>query len=510
MMGKAEIKNLLEQTLPVSASDLIEPLPERIAAPKFPIDALGDILGGAAKQMAYHVQTGQGLAGQSVLAAASLVAQPHINIQRGAIGISPVSLFCLSIAESGDRKSTLDRLALEPIRVYEAEQRDNLATEQKKYAAQLETWLMQRDSIISNAKPKKSSAKEMTDAQREELTNKLSAHEDKKPQEPPRPNITFSEPTAEGIWYHFTQGKPTAGLFSDEGISFFGGHGMTAEARGRMIAMLSKFWDGDPITRTRGNQGESGTLAGRRLSTHLMVQPIVAHQVLSDPLFQGQGFLARFFICNEKSIAGTRFLGERNISDGVNNDPLINKYWWHINNLLKKPLPTDFDGDQLKPSIMMLADEALDAWIALHDGIEKEITLGGRYESIKPFASKAAEHSARIAAILAFIENYEQPTVEHVGRAAKIISYYLESMVIYVQNATQEEQDFLAGDLFAWIKKHGGKISSDNFQKLSPVSIRPAKKARKLLKHLVNQGYLQVTQYGRNKVERAWEVINHD
>lgn len=509
-MSKAHIKILLEQTPDTSVNDLIEPLPERLAAPEFPIDALGEILGGAAKRMAYHIQTGQGLAGQSVLAAASLVAQAHISVQRGFIGVSPVSLFCLSIAESGDRKSTLDRVALEPIRAYEAEQRENLAAEQKRYATQLETWIMQRDSIISSSKPKKSAPKEMTDAHREELTNKLSVHEDKKPQEPPRPNITFSEPTAEGIWHHFIQGKPTAGLFSDEGISFFGGHGMTAEARGRMIAMLSKFWDGDPITRTRGSQGESGTLAGRRLSTHLMVQPIVAHQVLSDPLFQGQGFLARFLICNEKSIAGIRLLGDRGICDGVNNDPLINKYWQHLRNLLKKPLPIDFNNAQLKSTIIVLSDEPLDAWIALHDGIEKEIAPGGRYESIKPFASKAAEHSARIAAILAFIEDYEHPTVEHVDRAAKIISYYLESMVIYIQNASEEEHDFLAGDLLEWIKKHDGKISSDHFQKLSPVSIRPAKKARPLLKHLVNQGYLQVTQYGRKGIERAWEVIHHD
>ena len=42
----------------------------------------------------------------------------------------------------------------------------------------------------------------------------------------------------------------------------------------------------------------------------------MALPILSDLLFQGQGFLARFLICNEKSIAGARLLGDRDISKG--------------------------------------------------------------------------------------------------------------------------------------------------------------------------------------------------
>lgn len=364
---------------------------------------------------------------------------------------------------------------------------------------------MQRQSVINNI-PKK----EMTDGQRDELAKKPHDLEVQKPQEPPRANITFSEPTAEGIWHHFTQGKPTAGLFSDEGISFFGGHGMTNDAKGRMIFMLSKFWDGDPITRTRGSQGESGTLAGRRLSTHLMVQPIVANQVLSDPLLQGQGFIARFLICNEKSIAGTRFLSGRDLTKGTNNDPLIGRYWKHLSKLIERPLPMDFQTGELELATMMLSGDAFNTWVALHDGIEKEISAGGTYEIIKTFACKAAEHAARIAAILAFVEQVQNPTVQHVERAAKIISYYLHSILVYVQNAGQEENDLLAGDLLTWIINRGGKISSDEFKKITPVSIRHAKKARAILKHLVEAGYLHVTQYGRKQLEKAWEVINYD
>lgn len=504
-MSKAVIKNLVDQMPFLSEKDLIAPLPKRHEAPKFPLDALGDILGGAAKRLAYHVQTGEGIAGQSVLAAASLVTQSFININRQGIGNGPVSIFCLSIAESGDRKSSLDRLALAPIREYEMDQREKLITEEKMYRVQLQAWEMQHQSVVNNVKKK-----ELTDTQRETLAQRLYELEEQKPKEPARPNLTFSEPTAEGIWHHFIQGKPTAGLFSDEGISFFGGHGMSAEARGRMIHILSKIWDGDPLTRTRGGQGESGTLVGRRLSAHLMVQPVVAKQILADPLLQGQGFLARFLICNEKSIAGTRFLHSRDISKGVDRDPLIIRYWQTLAKLLKKPVPIDFKTDGLDLNMMDLSGDALEAWVALHDGIEKEIAPGGAYECIKAFASKAAEHAARIAAILALIEEAPHPTKQHVERASQIISYYLESITIYVGNTNQDEQELLAADLLSWIKLHGGKLSANDFQKISPVSIRPAKKARGLLKRLVELGYLRITEYGHSKLEKAWEVISYD
>jgi hypothetical protein len=44
-------------------------------------------------------------------------------------------------------------------------------------------------------------------------------------------------------------------------------------------------------------------LYGRRLAMHLMVQPIIAQKVLSDPLLHGQGFLNRCLACWPTSIA---------------------------------------------------------------------------------------------------------------------------------------------------------------------------------------------------------------
>ncbi|MDP3559705.1 MAG: DUF3987 domain-containing protein, partial [Legionellaceae bacterium] len=306
---------------------------------------------------------------------------------------------------------------------------------------------------------------------------------------------------------HYIHGDPSAGLFSDEGISFFGGHGMSDDSKGRSIHMLSKFWDGDPLIRTRGTDGESGMLSDRRLSSHLMVQPIVSAKVLADPLLQGQGFLARFLICHEASIAGTRLLAGRDLKKGPHNDPAIGKYWEIMTRLLKKPAQIDIGTGGLELILSSLEDNALTEWCLLHDQIEMQIRPDGKFIDIKAFASKAPEQAARIAAVLAFIDEIEHPTVEHVKRAGILIFYYLESMVIRTMNAQEDVNKLLANDLLEWIKENKGRVSANDFKRL-PNSLRAAKTARNLLEILVDYGHLCVSaQNSRNGKATLWELI---
>ena len=93
--------------------DYAEPIPLLIedADTPYPLAALGEVLGGAAQAIVEIVQVPAALAAQSVLAAAAMAAQPHTNVLRAGQAI-PLSLYLLTIAESGDRKSAADRLAL--------------------------------------------------------------------------------------------------------------------------------------------------------------------------------------------------------------------------------------------------------------------------------------------------------------------------------------------------------------------------------------------------------------
>src|SRR3546814_7295928 len=68
------------------------------------------------------VQCPEAIAAQSVLAAAALAVQSHVDVVHPATGDTrPVSLFLVTVAASGERKSAADSIATDPIRLREAE-----------------------------------------------------------------------------------------------------------------------------------------------------------------------------------------------------------------------------------------------------------------------------------------------------------------------------------------------------------------------------------------------------
>ena len=476
----------------------------RAAPPPYPVEALGAILAPAAKALAHYVQVPLGMSAQSVLAAASLAVQGHIDIKKGNIGHTIAVLFCITEALSGERKSSLDNQVIKPIYEFQAERRAEYKSLLADYTAECEAHEIRHQSIIRSYRGAGKKPKPLSHDEQKELSEELAELEKNKPKAPDRPHILMEEPTAEGIYKHFVDALPIAGLFSDEGGAFFAGHGMAEESKGRTITMLSQLWDGKPITRTRAGAGESGVLAGRRLSAHLMVQPVIADKVLSDPLMMGQGFLARFLVCSDTSIVGTRFLADRDPNESPTNDPAVTRFWDLISELIRKPLPVDEAGE-LQPEIMEISGDAYAAWVDLHDAIEEQLSPQGEFSVVREFAAKAADNAARIAGILAYIETRSAPTTEHIERAGQIMNYYLKSMILRTQDAAQSSAEHEAHELFNWIQDRGGELDADDFKKL-PAVFRSAKKARPLLGLLVSYGHAVVTVTGPNGKPRAWKT----
>jgi hypothetical protein len=320
-----------------------------------------------------------------------------------------------------------------------------------------------------------------------------------------QPVFICEEPTLEGLQKSFRFGLASQGLYSDEGGQFFGGHAMSADNALKTMAGLSKFWDGAPIKRTRAGNGESWAGFHRRLSCHLLTQPIVASGVLSDPLMQQQGILARFLITS-----GNNLFGQRPYKKPCPNDlATIARYHAAITRLLVEPWDIDSDG-ALNLTTILPTEEAMALWIQAYNLIEAETANSGDYETIRAAASKTAENIARMAGVMAVFSGQSEISADTMENAITLGDYYLEQ---YMRH-THSGQRFVVQDqtkrLLDWLKSQGrGEIHIDQISKNAPTEtgVRGSvDRVRAIMQRLVDSDAVNIAMINNRNQPSAWKL----
>ena len=388
--------------LPRPPRPLIESNP--VAQP-YPVQALGGILGPAVERMAEVIGVPQALAAQSVLAASALATQGHAGLQLDGRNY-PLSLYLITVAASGDRKTAADRCALLPARQWEREQWQRYREQLSRYRA-----AQRQAQRINPADP--------------DSANGLPLEA-----EPSAPRLITTDPTIEALIKGLCHDLPSMGLFCDEGGQFLGSSTMSRDNRLKAVTTLSSLWDGSPIDRARSMVGESLRAYDRRLSLHLMLQPYLAMQLLSDPLLQGQGILGRCLMTWPTSLAGQRSYQAVDLSQ----DAALKRYHHRLSALFHLPWSLTSDG-ALQLSPLTLSPLARRRWIDLHDAIEAQLGEFGELASVRPSGSKSADNLLRVAGILAVVEESSVVEVDHIQRASALVGYYLTE----IQRLTEQE-----------------------------------------------------------------------
>ncbi|KHK63810.1 YfjI family protein [Pseudomonas frederiksbergensis] len=445
--------------LPRPPRPLIESNP--VAQP-YPVQALGGILGPAVERMAEVIGVPQALAAQSVLAASALATQGHAGLQLDGRNY-PLSLYLITVAASGDRKTATDRSALLPARQWEREQWQRYREQLARYrAAQRQ---MQR---INPADP--------------DFANGVPLEA-----EPSAPRLITTDPTIEALIKGLCHDLPSMGLFCDEGGQFLGSSTMSRDNRLKAVTTLSSLWDGSPIDRARSMAGESLRAYDRRLSLHLMLQPYLAMQLLSDPLLQGQGILGRCLITWPTSLAGQRSYQSVDLSK----DPALKRYHHRLSALFHQPWSLFADG-ALRLSPLTLSPLARRRWIDLHDAIEAQLGEFGELASVRPSGSKAADNLLRVAGNLAVVEESSVVEVDHIQRASALVGYYLTE----IQRLTEQEPVCRvkeeADRLLRWLQvKDWKRFSIRELNRNGPRFARKSSRhAAKLLVELIDHQWL--------------------
>lgn len=478
-----------------------QPLRRPMAPPKpFPLEALGNLLENAALAIVDRVQCPSALAALSVMGAASLAVQAHANVILPNINhAKPLSLFLMSIAKSGERKSAADREALAPVCEFEKELRAIYDAQITSYRNQMDAWEAERNTITRS--------KQLNYEAKAAALEALGAE----PAPPLKPIITSPEPTFQGICLLYINGYPMLGIFSDEGAQFIGGHGMSTENKLLTAAGLSGLWDGSPIKRVRAGDGAS-VLPGRRLAMHLMVQPDVASTLLSDDVLKDQGFLSRILVSAPISTAGTRFQHQ----PSYNSRAALDLYHARILSILRqKPRLAVGKSNELDPRDLPLDHAAAAMWSQYADDIERKLGLNGEYEPISGFANKLPEHAARIAGVLTLVEDINAASIgTNMLSKGIILADYFASEALRLFDAGMVSQEIRKAELLlAWLHNSWSEdyISATVIYQRGPNSIREKQHANTAIAVLEHHGHLEAAPSGTLvngvRVKKAWRII---
>lgn len=411
----------------------------------YPLDALPSTIRAAVEEVARYTQAPPALVAGSALGAVSIATQGLVDVARADKLTGPVSLYLLTIAESGERKSTVDTFFTKVIHAWTDEAAATLESVLTRYRADTAAW----ESKYSGVKgaitqlARKGKPTDMEERRLREL-------EHDSPQPPLVPRLTYQDITPEQLAYSLATGWPTAGVLSSEAGTVLGAHGMGKDSMVRNLAFLNVAWEGG-IHQVDRRTSESFTVKGARLTMSLAIQDATLRAFFdrTGTLARGTGWMARFLLAWPASTQGTRMY-----ADPPDRWPALAAFHHRLDQILRMPLPFDEDG-RLAPTLLNFTPAAKADWIKYHDAIESELRRGGELIDVRDVASKSADNAARLAALFHVFEHGPSDIgADAFMGAARLAAWHLNESRRYFGEMAQAPELSDAARLDAWMLAH--------------------------------------------------------
>jgi putative DNA primase/helicase len=420
-----------------------QPIASRLQPRPYPFDALPTIVREAVGEVYRFVKAPLPLVAASALGAISTVVQSLVDVQRTDKLRGPTSLYLLTIADSGERKSTCDGFFTCAIRDWQEEQDVTAKSSMAEYKAAMVVWEAKKNGLLAKIA-------EMTKANKptDELDQSLKFLYEEEPTSPRLPRLLLGDETPENLGYNLAKRWPAGAMITSEAGLILGAHGMGKDTRMIYLSLLNMLWDGGTHAVGR-KSSDSYVVRGARLTLCLQVQEATLREFSdkSGGLARGTGFFARFLLSRPASTQG-----QRPYSDPPTNWPYLARFNRRIAELLRVPAPMGADG-ALSPRLMVLSQEAKEAWILLHDAIERELGENGDYREVGDVASKIADNAARLAALFQVMERGLGDVVEldMFAAATSVVFWHLHEARLYFGEMQQSREYVDAARLDGWL-----------------------------------------------------------
>ena len=390
--------------------------PETYRAP-YPLDLFPVAMQAAITEVQAATQAPVALVAQAAVAGLAVAVQGLVSVARDDTLRSPVSLYMLVIAPSGERKTTCDAHFMQPVREWQSTQTERLKPELDAFTTEHDAWKSARAGVLDAIKGAARNG-ESTD----ELETQIQAHDAARPEPIRVARLIYADTTTEQLVYQLAKQWPSAIESSSEAGTIFGSHGTNADNAMKYFAARNVFWDGGEYTADRRTT-ESLSANDVRLSASLSVQR-QAFEVFNERtggLARGMGTWARYLLCEPESTQGSRFYREPSA-----NMPKRAAFHRRITQLLDQQISINSTGG-INTLLLKFSREGQAVWIEHYNAIEAELRAGGEFDGVRDVASKTADNGARISALFHTFEHGDigEISAAHVRAGCLLAIWYL-------------------------------------------------------------------------------------
>lgn len=331
----------------------------------------------------------------TALGAISTAAQGLFDIQQPTGNRVASSIMALVIAESGERKTTVEKSFFKHLRAYQAELIESYEKTVKKNLRRHHAWKIAKSALESSYKQVvKKQAIEPSEENLlllEKTGKKLEECLQSEPVVNQAYKFIYEDTTPMALLQMMNKQSRNACLLSSEANGVFNGHAFGD------LHLINTLWDAGDVIVDRVNT-DSFVLKNARLTLMLMTQSSVIERFQSrrGEQARGMGFLARFILVKPNKRAGYRDF------EVLQELEFVNKFNQRTQSLIKESIARERIGQE--KDLIKFSSKAQALWKAYAQQIEADMQKDQLYEHHTDHASKLMDNITRIAGLVHYLE----------------------------------------------------------------------------------------------------------
>lgn len=352
--------------------------------PVYPLDAFPVRAREAAHEMCRNIQAPDAMIGMSLIAGMAITTQGLAEVKLPTGQVRPTSLNIMVIAESGERKSTVDAAVFAPI--YERDMAKAMAHEAAHADHQMALFLWEsKYKVIAQRLDKASRTDQAVDA----ILAELAEHTKGKPKGPRLRRFMRQNITPRAIMEALQGNGESIAITTDEGQVMFKTGAMA------QLGLLNKAWDGAKLMTLDRADMDHLLVMNPRVTISIMTQKRVLEEYLEKhgEIAKGSGHWARYLVGWPTSTQGSRYVSGHELV--WNYLPVFQE---RMTGLLDQYDMVVATGTVCR-ELLEFSEDAKVRWFGLARETEWMLRPGDYLHDINDFASKVMEILGRLAAV---------------------------------------------------------------------------------------------------------------